>query len=230
MAITLSNSTNNTNTSQRSNISLTNNTTNTTITNTSQRSTISLTKGANLSLTKEAPGLKNLLVGLGWDVNGYDGGDDFDLDVSVFMLGADGKVPSNDEFIFFNQKVHKSGAVEHTGDNRTGAGDGDDETIKIDLSKMPSNIEKIAFTVTIYDAINRRQTFGQVENSYIRILNEENNEEIVRYDLVEDFSIENAMVVGELYRHNGEWKFKAVGAGFANNLEGLTNKYGVILG
>ena len=210
MAITLSNSTNNTNTTQRSNISL--------------------TKGANLSLTKEAPGLNNLLVGLGWDVNGYDGGCDFDLDVSVFMLGADGKVPSNDEFIFFNQKVHKSGSVEHTGDNRTGIGTGDDEIIKVDLSKVPSNIEKIAFTVTIYDAVNRRQTFGQVENSYIRIVNEDNNQEIVRYDLVEDFSIENAMVVGELYRYNGEWKFKAVGSGFANNLEGLTNKYGVILG
>ena len=219
MAITLSNSTNNTNTTNTTNNA-----------NTSQRSTISLTKGANLSLTKKDPELNNLLVGLGWDVNGYDGGKNFDLDVSVFMLGEDGKVPSNDEFIFFNQKVHKSGSVEHMGDNLTGAGDGDDEIIKIDLSKVPSNIQKIAFTVTIYDAVNRRQTFGQVENSYIRILNENNNEEVVRYDLVEDFSIENAMVVGELYRHNGEWKFKAVGAGFANNLEGLTNKYGVILG
>lgn len=209
MAITLSNPTNNTNNTQKSGISL--------------------TKGANLSLTKEAPGLNNILVGLGWDVNGYDGGYDFDLDVSVFMLGQDGKVPSSNEFIFFNQKVHQSGSVEHTGDNRTGVGTGDDEIIKVDLSKVPSNIDKIAFAVTIYDAVNRRQTFGQVENSYIRVLNPENNEEVVRYDLVEDFSIENAMTVGELYRHNGEWKFKAIGAGFANNLEGLINKYGVVL-
>ena len=194
-----------------------------------QRSTISLTKGANLSLTKEASGLTKLLVGLGWDINSYDGGEDFDLDVSVFMLGADGKVPSNNEFIFFNQKVHDSGSVEHTGDNRTGMGTGDDEIIKVDLSKVPSNIEKIVFTVTIYDAIKRRQTFGQVENSYIRIINAEDNQEVVRYDLVEDYSVENAMTVGELYRYNGEWKFKAIGSGFANNLEGLVNKYGVSL-
>lgn len=210
-------------------ITLNNNTNNLTNSNNTQRSSISLTKGANLSLTKEVPELNNLLVGLGWDVNGYSGGYDFDLDVSVFMLGEDGKVPSSNEFIFYNQLRHTSGSVEHMGDNRTGAGDGDDEVIKIDLSKIPSNISKIVFTVTIYEAESRCQTFGQVDNSYIRIVNRDNNQEVVRYDLCEDFSVENAINVGELYRYNGEWKFKAVGAGFANNLEGFTTKYGVQL-
>lgn len=190
---------------------------------------ISLSKGEKISLTKEAPGLNNILVGLGWDTNRYDGGFDFDLDASVFLLGENKKVTSDSDLIFFNNKKHSSGSVEHMGDNRTGEGEGDDEIIKIDLSKVPSNIHRIAFTVTIYDALTRKQNFGQVENSYIRIVNPDSNEEIVRYDLGEDFSIENAVVVGELYRHNNEWKFNAIGSGFENNLEGLCANFGINL-
>lgn len=190
---------------------------------------ISLSKGEKISLTKEAPGLNNILVGLGWDTNRYDGGFDFDLDASVFLLGENKKVTSDGDLIFFNNKKHSSGSVEHMGDNRTGEGEGDDEIIKIDLSKVPSNIHRIAFTVTIYDALTRKQNFGQVENSYIRIVNPDSNEEIVRYDLGEDFSIENAVVVGELYRHNNEWKFNAIGSGFENNLEGLCANFGINL-
>ena len=190
---------------------------------------ISLSKGEKISLTKEAPGLNNILVGLGWDTNRYDGGYDFDLDASVFLLGENKKVTSDSDLIFFNNKKHSSGSVEHMGDNRTGEGDGDDEVVKIDLSKIPSNIHRIAFTVTIYDALTRKQNFGQVENSYIRIVNPDSNEEIVRYDLGEDFSVENAVVVGELYRHNNEWKFNAIGSGFENNLEGLCANFGINL-
>ena len=190
---------------------------------------ISLSKGEKISLTKEAPGLNNILVGLGWDTNRYDGGFDFDLDASVFLLGENKKVTSDSDLIFFNNKKHSSGSVEHMGDNRTGEGEGDDEIIKIDLSKVPSNIHRIAFTVTIYDALTRKQNFGQVENSYIRIVNPDSNEEIVRYDLGEDFSVENAVVVGELYRHNNEWKFNAIGSGFENNLEGLCANFGINL-
>lgn len=190
---------------------------------------ISLSKGEKISLTKEAPGLNNILVGLGWDTNRYDGGYDFDLDASVFLLGENKKVTADSDLIFFNNKKHSSGSVEHMGDNRTGEGDGDDEVIKIDLSKVPSNIHRISFTVTIYDALTRKQNFGQVENSYIRIINPDSNEEIVRYDLGEDFSIENAVVVGELYRHNNEWKFNAIGSGFENNLEGLCANFGINL-
>lgn len=190
---------------------------------------ISLSKGEKISLTKEAPGLNNILVGLGWDTNRYDGGFDFDLDASVFLLGENKKVTSDSDLIFFNNKKHSSGSVEHMGDNRTGEGEGDDEIIKIDLSKVPSNIHRIAFTVTIYDALTRKQNFGQVENSYIRIVNPDSDEEIVRYDLGEDFSIENAVVVGELYRHNNEWKFNAIGSGFENNLEGLCANFGINL-
>ena len=190
---------------------------------------ISLSKGEKISLTKEAPGLNNILVGLGWDTNRYDGGYDFDLDASVFLLGENKKVTADSDLIFFNNKKHSSGSVEHMGDNRTGEGDGDDEVIKINLSKVPSNIHRISFTVTIYDALTRKQNFGQVENSYIRIVNPDSNEEIVRYDLGEDFSIENAVVVGELYRHNNEWKFNAIGSGFENNLEGLCANFGINL-
>ena len=190
---------------------------------------ISLSKGEKISLTKEAPGLNNILVGLGWDTNRYDGGFDFDLDASVFLLGENKKVTSDSDLIFFNNKKHSSGSVEHMGDNRTGEGDGDDEVVKIDLSKIPSNIHRIAFTVTIYDALTRKQNFGQVENSYIRIINPDSNEEVVRYDLGEDFSVENAVVVGELYRHNNEWKFNAIGSGFENNLEGLCANFGINL-
>lgn len=188
---------------------------------------ISLSKGEKVSLTKEAPGLNNILVGLGWDTNKYDGGFDFDLDASVFLLGEDKKVTGEGDFIFFNNKKHSSGSVEHMGDNRTGDGDGDDEVVKVDLSKVPSNIHRIAFTVTIYDAITRHQNFGQVENAYIRIVNPDTNEEIIRYDLGEDFSVENAVVVGELYGYNNEWKFNAIGSGFENNLAGLCNNFGI---
>lgn len=190
---------------------------------------ISLSKGEKISLTKEAPGLNNILVGLGWDTNRYDGGFDFDLDASVFLLGENKKVACDSDLIFFNNKKHSSGSVEHMGDNRTGEGDGDDEVIKIDLSKVPSNIHRISFTVTIYDALTRKQNFGQVENAYIRILNPDSNEEIIRYDLGEDFSVENAVVVGELYRHSNEWKFNAIGSGFENNLEGLCANFGINL-
>ena len=188
---------------------------------------ISLSQGEKISLTKQAPGLNNILVGLGWDTNKYDGGSDFDLDASVFLLGENKKVTGEGDFIFFNNKKHSSGAVEHMGDNRTGAGDGDDEVIKVDLSKTPANINAISFTVTIYDALVRKQNFGQVENAYIRIVNEENGEEILRYDLGEDFSVENAIVIAELYKHNNEWKFNAIGSGFENNLEGLCANFGI---
>lgn len=189
---------------------------------------ITLKKGQKVDLTKSNPGLNKIFVGLGWDTNRYDGGSDFDLDATVFMLGENGKVTSETDLVFYNNTKHSSGSVEHMGDNRTGEGDGDDEVIKIELSKVPSNISKIAFAVTIYEAIERRQNFGQVENSYIRIVNADTNEELVRYDLGEDFSIENAVVVAELYRHNGEWKFNAIGSGFENNLDGLCRNFGVI--
>lgn len=191
---------------------------------------ITLKKGANISLSKEAPGLRKILVGLGWDVNKYHGNEDFDLDVSAFMLGSDGKVISNAEFIFYGQPEHYTGAVVYSGDNRTGAGDGDDETLKIDLSKIKPEVQKIAITISIDQAKSRSQTFGNVDNSYIRIVNDETNEEVVRYDLTEEYSLENALCAGELYRYNGEWKFKAVGAGFTNELKGFTDMYGVILG
>ena len=188
---------------------------------------ISLKKGQKVDLTKTNPGLKEVMVGLGWDVNRYDGGKDFDLDASVFLLGANGKVPSNDEFVFYGNLKHKSGAVEHLGDNLTGKGEGDDEQIKINLAQVPENIQKIDFTVTIYDAEQRKQNFGQVENAFIRVVNAATGEELIRYDLAEDFSIETAVVVGELYRHNGEWKFNAIGSGFEGGLAALGRNFGV---
>ena len=188
---------------------------------------ISLKKGQKVDLTKTNPGLKEILIGLGWDTNKYDGGFDFDLDSSVFLLGADSKVTDGGDFIFFNNLKHSSGSVEHLGDNLTGAGDGDDEEIKIDLSKVPANIEKIAFTVTIYDAESRKQNFGQVENAFIRVFDELNGKELIRYDLDEDFSIETAVIVGELYRNKGEWKFNAVGSGFEGGLAALGNHFGI---
>ena len=187
---------------------------------------VSLSKGQKISLTKEKPGLKHLMVGLGWDVNAFEGAD-YDLDASAFMLGANGKCPSDKDFIFHNNLKHPSGAVESMGDNRTGAGEGDDEQIMVDLSKVPSNIEKIAFTCTIYDADARGQNFGQVSNSFIRIVDQDSGEEVVRYDLGEDFSIETAIVVGELYKHNGEWKFNAIGNGFQGGLAALCSYYGI---
>ncbi len=188
---------------------------------------INLTKGQKVDLTKGKPSLKKLMVGLGWDVNRYDGGADFDLDAAAFLLGADGKVLTDAEFVFYGNLKHASGAVEHMGDNLTGEGDGDDEQIMVDLSKVPANVEKIAFTVTIYEAEQRRQNFGQVSNSFIRIVDETTNEELIHYDLGEDFSIETAVVVGELYRHNGEWKFNAIGSGFQGGLVALCRNYGV---
>lgn len=188
---------------------------------------ITLSKGQKVSLTKGNPGLKHIRLGLGWDTNIFDGGSDFDLDVSLFMVGKSGKVEQDEDFIFYNNLKHPSEAVEHLGDNRTGDGDGDDEEILIDFSKMPDRIEKIAVTVTIYEAKERRQNFGQVNNSYVRLVNSDNEEELLRYDLGEEFSIETAIVVCEIYKHNGEWKFSAVGSGFEGGLEALCRSYGL---
>ncbi|GAA3662888.1 TerD family protein [Asaccharospora irregularis] len=188
---------------------------------------ITLAKGQKVSLTKGNPGLKNILIGLGWDTNKYDGGFDFDLDTAAFLTDENGKVTNDLDFVFYNNLKHSSGSVEHLGDNRTGEGDGDDEQILVDLSKIPSNINKVAFTVTIHEALERRQNFGQVSNSYIRVLNKDTNEELIKYELGEDFSIETAVVVAEIYRHNGEWKFNALGSGFEGGLEALCRNYGL---
>ncbi|MCR5110207.1 MAG: TerD family protein [Ruminococcus sp.] len=188
---------------------------------------INLSKGQKVSLTKDNPGLNNILVGLGWDVNAFDSGTSFDLDASVFIADASGKCPSEKEFIFYGNKEHTSGAVKHMGDNTTGEGDGDDEQIHIELNKVPDNLEKIAFTVTIYEAEQRHQNFGQVSNAYIRIIDEATGTELVRFDLGEDFSIETAVVVGELYKNNGEWKFNAIGSGFQGGLAALCGHYGI---
>lgn len=188
---------------------------------------ISLQKGQKVDLTKGNPTLKHVLVGLGWDVNRYDGGFAFDLDASAFLLGANGQTPNTDAFIFYGNLKHPSGAVEHMGDNLTGEGDGDDEQIMVDLTKIPNSIEKIAFTVTIYEAEERRQNFGQVDNSFIRIVDNDTGKELIRYDLGEDFSIETAIVVGEIYRHGGGWKFNAVGSGFQGGLAALCANYGI---
>ena len=168
---------------------------------------INLSKGQKVDLTKGNPGLKNIMVGLGWDVNAFDSGVDFDLDAAAFMLGADGKCPTDKEFVFYGNLKHASGSVNHMGDNLTG--------------------EKIAFTVTIYDAETRHQNFGQVSNAFIRLVDEATNAELIRYDLGEDFSIETAVVVGELYRNNGEWKFNAIGSGFQGGLAALCGYYGI---
>jgi len=187
---------------------------------------INLSKGQKVDLTKGNPSLKKILVGLGWDVNAFEGAD-FDLDAAAFMLGADGKCPTEKEFVFYGNLKHASESVIHMGDNLTGAGDGDDEEITVDLSKVPENVEKIAFTVTIYEADSRKQNFGQVSNAYIRLVDETTGTELIRYDLGEDFSIETAVVVGELYRHNGEWKFNAIGSGFQGGLAALCGHYGI---
>lgn len=188
---------------------------------------INLTKGQKVDLTKGNPGLKKIMVGLGWDVNAFDSGYDFDLDAAAFLVGADGKCPTEKEFVFYSNLTHESESVIHMGDNLTGAGDGDDEQVMVDLSMVPANIERIAFTVTIYDADVRGQNFGQVSNAFIRIVDETTGEELIRYDLGEDFSIETAVVVGELYRHNGEWKFNAIGSGFQGGLAALCGHYGI---
>lgn len=188
---------------------------------------ISLTKGQKIDLTKNNPSLKHLLVGLGWDVNQFDSGSEFDLDASAFLVGAGGKVTTDNDFVFYGNLTHASGAVEHTGDNLTGAGDGDDEIIRVDLSKVPENIERIVFSATIYEAEARRQNFGMVSNAYIRIVDEDTGTELVRYDLGEDFAIETAIVAGEIYCHNGEWKFNAVGSGWQGGLAALCQNYGL---
>ena len=188
---------------------------------------VNLSKGQKVDLTKGNPGLSKLIIGLGWDTNKYDGGADFDLDAAAFLCGENGKVQSDADFVFYNNLMHASESVQHTGDNRTGEGEGDDEVIKVDLSKVPANIHKIAFTVTIDQADARRQNFGQVSNAYIHIIDEANGTELIRYDLGEDFSIETAVVVGELYRNNGEWKFNAIGSGFQGGLYALCQNFGV---
>ncbi|KHD36155.1 chemical-damaging agent resistance protein C [Clostridium acetobutylicum] len=187
---------------------------------------IILTKGQKINLSKEGI-LKKILVGLGWDTNKYDGGYDFDLDASVFCCGEDGKAHKDTDFVFYNNLKHPSGAIEHLGDNLTGGGEGDDEQVVIDLEKVPEEIQKIAFSVTIYDPETRKQNFGQVSNAFVRIVNSDNNEELVRYDLGEDFSIETAVVVAELYRNNGDWKFNAIGSGFQGGLAALCKNYGL---
>ncbi|MFD1929835.1 TerD family protein [Sporosarcina siberiensis] len=188
---------------------------------------ISLSKGQKIDLTKSNPGLSNITVGVGWDTNKYDGGQDFDLDSSVFLLDATGKCANELDFVFFNNLEGGNGSVVHTGDNLTGEGDGDDEQVKISLANVPATTEKIAFAITIHDAEQRSQNFGQVSNSYVRIVNDANGEELVRYDLGEDFSIETAVVVGELYRHGAEWKFNAIGSGYQGGLGSLVKDYGL---
>ncbi len=191
---------------------------------------VNLQKGQKVSLTKGNPGLSKVVVGLGWDVNQFDTGGDFDLDAAAFLQTDAGKVSSQDDFVFYGNLKHPSGAVEHLGDNLTGAGDGDDEQIKVNLSMVPADISKIAFTVTIYEAEQRRQNFGQVNTAFILIYNEETGEELLRYDLGEDFSIETAAVFGELYKNGNEWKFNAIGCGYQGGLAALCANYGVEVG
>ena len=188
---------------------------------------VSLQKGQKVSLTKDNPGLKKVVVGLGWDVNAFDTGGDFDLDAAAFLLNDTGRVGSSSDFVFYGNLSHPSGSVVHQGDNLTGVGDGDDEQIRIDLSKVPDNTTKIALSVTIYEPEQRKQNFGQVNNAFIRIYNEENGEEMLRYDLGEDFSIETAAVFGELYKNGSEWKFNAIGSGFQGGLAALCANFGV---
>ncbi|RIY33320.1 chemical-damaging agent resistance protein C [Psittacicella melopsittaci] len=187
---------------------------------------ISLTKGQNISLSRTDPNLKNILIGLGWDARESDG-QDFDLDASVFMTGADRKVPSDSYFIFYNQLKSPCGGVEHTGDNLTGDGDGDDESVIVHLDRIEERITSLFVTVTIHDYEIRKQNFGQVSNAFIRLVNNDTGEEIVRFDLSEDYSTETAMVFGEVYRRNGEWKFRAIGQGYQNGLYALCKNYGV---
>ncbi|WP_227430977.1 TerD family protein [Psychrobacter sp. I-STPA6b] len=187
---------------------------------------ISLTKGGNVNLSKEAPGLTNITVGLGWDPRATDG-QDFDLDAIAFLLNEAGKVRNDQDFIFFNNLKSTDGSVEHTGDNRTGEGEGDDEQIKVNLGQVPADVSKIAICAIIYEGQARNQNFGQVSDAFIRVVNDNGNSEIARYDLSEDSSTETAMIFGELYRHNGDWKFRAVGQGFNGGLGPLAASYGV---
>lgn len=188
---------------------------------------ISLQKGQRVDLTKDRPSLKNVLIGLGWDINHYDGETDFDLDTSAFMTKANGKVGNENDFIFYGNLNHVSGSVQHMGDNRTGEGDGDDEVIKVQLDKIPSDYDTISFTVTIYEAEKRLQNFGMVENAYVRLIDEDTGEELVRFDLTEDFSTETALVVAEIYKRDGQWKFAAIGSGYDGGLKALCKEYGI---
>ncbi|MFJ8825122.1 TerD family protein [Streptomyces sp. NPDC102467] len=187
---------------------------------------VSLAKGGNVSLSKQAPGLTAVLVGLGWDVRTTTGAD-YDLDASALLCGADGRVLSDRDFVFYNNLTSSDGSVEHTGDNLTGEGEGDDESVKVNLAAVPAHVDKVVFPVSIHDAESRGQSFGQVRNAFIRVVNQADNQEIARYDLSEDASTETAMVFGELYRNNDEWKFRAVGQGYASGLRGIAQDYGV---
>jgi tellurium resistance protein TerD len=187
---------------------------------------ISLSKGGRISLSKEDPTLKKVHVGLGWDERTTDGAD-FDLDASAFLLNESGKVRSDTDFIFYNQLRSPCGAVEHTGDNLTGGGEGDDEVVLVELTKVPNDVQKVAFTVTIHEADKRRQNFGQVANAFIRLVNADTGNEVVRYDLSEDYSTETAMIFGEIYRQGGEWRFSAVGQGYAGGLAAMCQQFGV---
>lgn len=188
---------------------------------------INLSKGQKVSLTKDNPGLQRVVVGLGWDVNQFDTGTAFDLDAAAFLLTDFGKVQNSSDFVFYGNLEHTSGSVRHMGDNKTGEGESDDEQIMVDLSLVPSNITKIAFTATIYEAELRRQNFGQINNAYIRIYDEVTGQELLRYDLGEDFSIETAVVFGEIYKNGTEWKFNAIGSGYQGGLAALCAGYGV---
>ncbi len=187
---------------------------------------VSLTKGGNVNLSKEAPGLTKIKLGLGWDVRKTDGAG-FDLDALAFVVGANGKVRSDGDFVFFNNKKSTDGTVEHTGDNRSGEGDGDDESIVIDLANLPADIEKVIAAVVIFDGETKGQSFGQVERAYVRVINETGGAEIARFDLSEDASTVTAMIFGEVYRNNGEWKFKAIGQGYNDGFKALVASYGV---
>ncbi|MCZ7414061.1 MULTISPECIES: TerD family protein [unclassified Streptomyces] len=187
---------------------------------------VSLSKGGNVSLTKEAPNLTAVLVGLGWDARTTTGAD-FDLDASALLADGQGKVLSDQHFVFFNNLTSPDGSVEHTGDNTTGVGDGDDEALKVNLAGVPADVQKIVFPVSIYEAETRQQSFGQVRNAYIRVVNQADGKELARYDLTEDASTETAMVFGELYRHGAEWKFRAIGQGYASGLRGIAQDFGV---
>lgn len=187
---------------------------------------ISLIKGQKVDLTKNNPKLKKIMLGLGWDTNKYDGGEDFDLDASAFLISANNRVEEED-FIFYNNLQHKSKAVIHTGDNRTGDGDGDDEQIKIELSKIPPHIEKVIIAITIHDAVERKQNFGQVSNAYIRLVDDETGKEYLRYDLAEDYSIETVVLFAEIYRAGNDWRFNAIGSGFQGGLSQLCRSFGL---
>lgn len=188
---------------------------------------INLTKGQKAELTKNNPGLKKIKVGLGWDTNKYDGGKDFDLDASAFLLDSTGKAQNDKDFIFFNNLKHESGAVIHSGDNKTGLGEGDDEMITVEFDKVPANINKINFAITIHEADIRKQNFGMVSRSVCRVVDADTNTELMRYDLGEDFSIETAIIACEVYRHDGGWKFSAIGSGFQGGLAALTKNFGL---